>query len=729
MLDGRGRVRITDFGLATASADAAGRTELAGTPPYMAPEQIAKGETSVRSDIYSLGLVLYEIFTGRLPYSAPASGTAVNWRQLHTQATPAAPSSVVRDIDPAVEDSILACLQKSPAARPASAEAVASALPKPGERSAGYDSAVSARLSSNSAQSGQHAAAKSGKRIAYWIAWAAGVVFAAIAVLGYLANAGMHRNPFEHFTMAKEMDSEHVTAVAISPDGAYLAAAVDEAGGAVESLWLRQFATNSQRALLQDVHFHYTDLEFSPDGNYIYFRTPALDGTTGRSDVYRLPLLGGTPARVVEDVDAPVSFTDAGKRLCLYRQTSDAKTYKFLSVPAEGGDEAVLATGNAPLPQGAACSPDGKRAVLITALAQLQTLEFATGARKDLAPDTQHFSKAVSWRPDGKAVLDVEGGFLHLLGQIGSVSYPDGKRTAITNDLNDYSGLSVTADGKTIATTQQLLNARFVSIPLADPTHAQEREPGIMIGFSWVDNSRIVTTDETDAIKIIDLATEQSTPLVVPNHFLLSGSICGGDTLYASGGPVGSINVGIFKARLDGSGVATITDGPDDAFPACSPDGKWLYYADHQFRNKPALVKKSLAGAETLRTTTTTAYYALSPDGKLLATLGPKDTLDLIATDTMQQVKAVPLEKGAVARICFSGDGKDVFYFTGSQPRALGIKMSTIWKQPVDGSKGTKLVDVPGRNISWMQASPDGTRLGVVEDAPQARAIVLRAGE
>jgi serine/threonine protein kinase len=112
MLDGRGRVRITDFGLALSSDDAQGRSETAGTPAYMAPEQIGKGEASVRSDIYSLGLVLYELFTGRLPYQAT---TPIEWRRAHLESSPRTPSSVVKDIDPAVEKAILRCLEKDPA--------------------------------------------------------------------------------------------------------------------------------------------------------------------------------------------------------------------------------------------------------------------------------------------------------------------------------------------------------------------------------------------------------------------------------------------------------------------------------------------------------------------------------------------------------------------------------------------------------------------------------------
>ncbi len=126
MLDGRGRVRITDFGLALSSADATGRKETAGTPAYMAPEQIGKGEASVRSDIYSLGLVFYELFTGRLPYQAT---TPVEWRRAHLESSPRAPSVVIKDIDPAVETAILRCLQKDPALRPSSVRQVAAAFP------------------------------------------------------------------------------------------------------------------------------------------------------------------------------------------------------------------------------------------------------------------------------------------------------------------------------------------------------------------------------------------------------------------------------------------------------------------------------------------------------------------------------------------------------------------------------------------------------------------------
>jgi serine/threonine-protein kinase len=126
MLDGRGRVRITDFGLAVATEEAASLGEISGTPAYMAPEQLAGKPSSVRSDLYALGLVLYEVATGKRAFDAP---TLAEMRRKHEQETPAAPSAVLAGFDPAVERVILRCLEKDPRARPSSAVQVAGALP------------------------------------------------------------------------------------------------------------------------------------------------------------------------------------------------------------------------------------------------------------------------------------------------------------------------------------------------------------------------------------------------------------------------------------------------------------------------------------------------------------------------------------------------------------------------------------------------------------------------
>jgi serine/threonine-protein kinase len=126
MLDGRGHVVVTDFGLAALADEIPGEEIRNGTPAYMAPEQLAGKEVTVQSDIYSLGLVLYEVFTGKRAFEASTLAELV---RLHSETSPVSPSTLVKELDPAVESAILRCLDSEPANRPPSALAVAARLP------------------------------------------------------------------------------------------------------------------------------------------------------------------------------------------------------------------------------------------------------------------------------------------------------------------------------------------------------------------------------------------------------------------------------------------------------------------------------------------------------------------------------------------------------------------------------------------------------------------------
>ena len=124
MIDGEGHVRLTDFGLAAITGSV--ENIRAGTPAYMAPEQLAGHEVTARSDIYALGLVLYELFTGKRVFEAATLNDLI---ELHESGEHATPSSLVRDLDPAIERAIQRCLEREPAKRPSSALAVSAALP------------------------------------------------------------------------------------------------------------------------------------------------------------------------------------------------------------------------------------------------------------------------------------------------------------------------------------------------------------------------------------------------------------------------------------------------------------------------------------------------------------------------------------------------------------------------------------------------------------------------
>src|SRR5262249_7763995 len=123
MLDSAGKVRLMDFGLAAIGAVEDVRS---GPPAYMSPEQLLGREVTARSDIFALGLVLYELFTGRRAFAATTIAELVDRQQTGAVTTP---STIVTGLDPAIDRAILRCLDPDPARRPASALAVSAALP------------------------------------------------------------------------------------------------------------------------------------------------------------------------------------------------------------------------------------------------------------------------------------------------------------------------------------------------------------------------------------------------------------------------------------------------------------------------------------------------------------------------------------------------------------------------------------------------------------------------
>jgi len=127
MIDGEGNARVLDFGLAGLVEEFADDEMKAGTPAYMAPEQLEGSDQTVKTDIYSLGLVLYELFTGKRAFEAATLGELIKLRR--SDSTPTTPTSIVKDLDPLIEKVIDRCIQKDPSQRPSSALQVAAALP------------------------------------------------------------------------------------------------------------------------------------------------------------------------------------------------------------------------------------------------------------------------------------------------------------------------------------------------------------------------------------------------------------------------------------------------------------------------------------------------------------------------------------------------------------------------------------------------------------------------
>lgn len=219
MLDDRGKIRIMDFGLAGVATEIKGGEVSSGTPAYMAPEQLAGKEVTVQSDIYALGLVLYEIFTGKRAFEA---ATIAELIRLRERSSPTNPSEVVRDLDPLVVRAIQRCLDSDPLRRPRSALQVSAALP-------GGDP-LAAALAAGETPSPQMVAAAGGEQaLAPLLAW--GLVGVTLAFLVFTLWVAGYANDVTLYPIAKSPDVLQDRAREIASQAGYPNAPSDQFWG------------------------------------------------------------------------------------------------------------------------------------------------------------------------------------------------------------------------------------------------------------------------------------------------------------------------------------------------------------------------------------------------------------------------------------------------------------------------------------------------------------------
>jgi serine/threonine protein kinase len=716
-----GQIKILDFGLAKLTQRPLDRQEteltrtsgtesgmVMGTAGYMAPEQVRAGSIDHRADIFAFGAVLYEMLVGKRAFqqSTPADSMAAI-----LNSDPPAISLIVPTTPPGLQRVAYRCLEKKPEQRFQSASDLAFAL------EALSDSGSMPNV--GSAAPGEN---KSRKIV---VVLASGLVLILLAASAYWFEKMQTKTPFEHFSIQKAMDSDRVSMTAISPDGMYLASVVEDPNH-LQSLSLRQISTSSEKVILNDPSFNgYEGVIFSPDGGYVYFRVAALGNPPpDRTDLYRIPILGGTPERVMQGVDTPPTFIAGGQRVCAYRENSAANTFQFLSASVEGGDEKVLASGKTTGYAEAACDPTGTHAVVENELGNVEALDFASGSKRPLISMAAlgGYLTDLRWDPSGKGLFGISRKVPNFSGQLVFLAYPGGKLRQITNDLSSYAGLSLTADAKTIATRQTNANSRLGVLTLADPSHISEIGPRGLRFFSWLDNGSIVASDEMSDLQKVVLAKDETTALnTAKEHWFLEPAPCGPDTIVAVGGTVDKSSMQIYKMNRDGSMATPLTSGPYDVYPSCTPDGKWLIYADNHDHDHSEIRRMPMDG-RTAEKVAPGMRYNLSSDGKLLAGIrvGGTPGLQIFSTDPFKKIQSVALPPDFFFYASFSADDKAIFFGTKTGTD------STIWRQSLDKGAPVKLSSLPGKTVRWIHPSPDGASLGIIVETPQSEAVLLK---
>src|SRR5262249_14353872 len=338
----RRHAKILDFGLAKVS-DAAKRertepdqatehltgTGIAvGTVAYMSPEQVVGRPIDARTDLFSLGVVLYEMATGVLPFSGPTPG-AISDGILHR--APVAPIEINAGLPPELGRIIGRALEKDRDRRYQRASEIRADILRIRRDLAPVESIASAEVTT--AFKSSRALSVTARRI--------GIVAlgALIAILGVRTlMMGTTAEPFQNFTIAQVTETGKASDAAISPNAQYVASVQTESGE--QSLWLRNIATGSDTRILPPASANYLKLAFSPDGNYVYFKKRM---GPGGFDLYRIPVLGGAQQLITRDIDTNVTFSPDAQRIAWVR-ANDPEVGKFLLLSAgpDGSGESII---------------------------------------------------------------------------------------------------------------------------------------------------------------------------------------------------------------------------------------------------------------------------------------------------------------------------------------------------------------------------------------------------
>jgi eukaryotic-like serine/threonine-protein kinase len=733
----RGQAKILDFGLAKVtlpeSAALSAPTieseehltspgSALGTVAYMSPEQVRGKELDARTDLFSFGAVLYEMCTGTLPFRGDTSALIFN---AILERPPVAPVRLNPDVPAELERIINKALEKDRDIRCQSAAELRADLKRLKRDT------ESGKVASTAA------ATLVGRKAKLWLAVCTlGALVAAIEFGSYTYLLPKPL-PFQKMEITQLTTVGKVKAAAISPDGRYVAYAVDETGESElggrghwnESLWMRQVDGGEVR-LVTPEEVSYLGLTFSHDGEYLYFVRSEAKDQPHRGFLCKISVLGGTPKKLISDVDSTVTLSRNGIHLAFARNSSERQEWALMVADEHGGAERQLAVRKYPAAfHSVAWSPGGESIAAIVADEGRDSVVEVTTDRGQERPLTAHpwaWIRDLAWVSNGAGLIITAQDRTLRPFQLMYLNRNTGATRKISNDLSSYLSVSLTKDSRILAAVQGEWKYDIWVGPLLTPDNAKPITSGGRTGWStWTPDDRIVSGKYStmgDSVMTLQMDGHNATEIAPGSSDYSFRVSQDGHYIVFLSDRTGSPH--LWKMDIDGNNPKQLTNSPLDQWddPDCSPDGKWVVYT--KGGSEEGIWKIPIEGGIPIRLTDREALSpVISRDGKMIAYLyGHASATSQQQVAIMRFNGGVPLKYFDIStrRVRWSHDGRSLLYVKNEG----GV--SNLWNQPITGGLPTQITHFRNDLIYEFDVSNDGEWLSLDRGSSNQDVVLIR---
>jgi serine/threonine protein kinase/WD40 repeat protein len=730
-----------------------------GTAQYMSPEQARGLRVDSRTDIFSFGIVLYEMIAGRSPFSG-ASSREIVAAILHNDPPPL--SHFQPDIPEVMEWIAAKALVKDREERYQTAKEMLNDLrrlqyrldverevtrsryftgaiepsPEQPKTRSSEDTTEELEVSTGSQGKARTTSSlnllpnlsRSMSRNPLVIA----VFTALLMIAGFILYEWISRkpqtvSPFQSMEVkpTRFTASGKAWRAAISPDGKYIAHVLSDAGK--QSLLYRQIKGSNDIVLVQPADVIYRGLTFSHDGTQIYYVIQRQNDP--KQMLYQVPVPGGVSRKILEDIDSPVAISPRGNQVAFVRRNRGKVEDQLIVANLEGGGERMLAArvgADFFSLGGAAWSLDGK---VIACAAGTNTggrhmyvaeIRVDNGQENPISGQKWASVGRVSWMRDGKGLIAsaVEQG--STLAQLWYVPYPSGAPRRVTNDLNDYRDISLTENSRALATVQFQAHVNVWLINPGEPGGARQITDGVgqyngVRGLTWTPDGHLVYISRASGsqdIWLMDQNGQNQRQLTTPETRAEIYPAVSPDGRYVVFVSTRTNNSNLYRLDLATGDQKQLTRGKSEEYPVVSADSQWVIYTSTE-SIKGTLWKVSIEGGEPQQLTSRLSQWpAVSPDGQKLACWYREEA------NAKWQIAIIPMTGGNPEKVISLPPTADTPIPVRWMPDGRGISyvdtrsgVSNIWYQPLDGGEPKQITAFTSDQISWFDWSRDGKLL------------------